>query len=93
MGRYCGLTLDEWRGSVRAILRSQWHTLGFHPSTGTPADNRHSAVLMSATLLLPTKWHKANAHRLSPDFYVHRRAYLALWNPRLKGGANPRHER
>lgn len=85
-GRYCGLSIKVWRATVLTVRASHWYVFSMLGGPDTPAAERHAAVVSAATLLLPVSWHSAHKGRLSPDFYQHRRAMLALWSPRLPGG-------
>jgi len=79
-GEYCGISLCEWRGSVRALLRSGWYLFA-NPSAQTRAQRIHAAVVLSAAYLLPASWHREHSGRLGPDHYRWRNAWLAARHP------------
>lgn len=91
-GLYAGLTLAEWRGSVRALLSSGWWVFGARQHARDSASTLHFAVVQAAALLLPTSWHKAHAGRLSPEYYRNRRdqvnARAAFLHPRTNQGGS-----
>lgn len=89
-GLYAGLTLAEWRGSVRALRSSGWWVFGATTSRRQEASTLHYAVIQACALLLPTKWHLANAGRFSDDWYRNRRgavnARATFLHPRTNQG-------
>lgn len=72
-GLYAGLTLAEWRGSIRVLQSSGWWVFAGHGARQEPPSTLHLAVVQAATLLLPLTWHKANTGRFSPAWYTNRR--------------------
>jgi hypothetical protein len=73
-GLYAGLTLAEWRGSVRALLRSCWWIFAVGPVQDPSATELHHAVVQSSLLLLPPGWHREHAGRFTAEWYAGRRA-------------------
>lgn len=91
-GNYAGLTLAEWRGTIRALLSSGWWVFGDQHQRRGGASSLHFAVVQAAALLLPTAWHKAHAGRFSDDYYRNRRgqvnARAAFLHPRTNQGGS-----
>lgn len=89
-GRYCGLTLAEWRGSIRTLLVSGWWVWGASTQDREPAGELHYAVIQAAALLLPVAWHKEHAGRFTAEWYRSRRgavnARAAFFHPRTNQG-------
>lgn len=72
-GLYAGLSLAEWRGSIRVLQASGWWRFAGHGARNDPPSTLHFAVVQAAALLLPLTWHKANAGRFDPGWYANRR--------------------
>lgn len=79
-GHYCGIALCEWRGSVRALLASNWYLFA-DPSATSRTARIHAAVVLSAAYLLPVQWHREHTYRFKPDYYAQREAWLRTWKP------------
>lgn len=81
-GRYCGLTLAEWRGTIRVLRGSGWWVWWGTAQHREATSDLHAAVIGAAVLLLPVAWHGANTGRFKPEWYrqragiVNARAYL-----------------
>lgn len=75
-GLYAGLTLAEWRGSIRVLQASGWWRFAGHGAHNDPPSTLHFAVVQAAALLLPLSWHKANAGRFDPAWYANRRSMV-----------------
>lgn len=72
-GLYCGLTLAEWRGTIRTLLSSGWWVFGEHEMHRDGASSLHFAVVQATCLLLPLSWHKTHPGRFHEMHYRQRR--------------------
>jgi hypothetical protein len=73
-GLYAGLTLAEWRGSVRVCQSSGWWQFASQSEKVHGASSLHFAVVQAATLLLPLAWHRDHGNRFHAEWYAQRRA-------------------
>lgn len=86
-----GLTLTEFRGHWRAVMRSGWYVLFSQDEPRTRAQRRHAATVAVATIVFPVAWHHAHEGRLSDAYYRQRQDWLRIWRPFYRKPIEGRH--